>query len=270
VDERRDDMTRINWGLAGERFYQTGVDRGVLYVAGGPGVPWNGLTSVSENPSGGEERSYYIDGVKYLNLSGVEEYYATIQAFTYPNEFEACDGSEEIFNGLFLTQRRRQSFGFSYRTKIGNDIDGLDHGYKIHLVYNAVATPSNRVNGTINDSIEPFNFSWTIATRPLAIPGQKHTAHFVIDSRLTDPLVLADLENFIYGSDTQTPQLPTQEELFNIFQAYSGFVVVDNGDGTFTVTGPDDVIEMLDATTFQITWPSAIFIDTESYTISSP
>jgi hypothetical protein len=263
-------VTRIAWGSVGERYYQTGVDRGVLYVADKPGVPWNGLTSVSENPIGGDEKPYYIDGVKYLSVSSAEEFAATIEAFTYPDEFEECDGSEEVFNGLFLTQRPRRSFGLSYRTKVGNDVDGVDHAYKIHLIYNALASPTNRVNSTIADSIEPANFSWNISTRPIAIPGYQHTAHFVIDSRRVDPLVLADLEDVLYGSDTETPHLPTQEELFNLFQAYSGFVVTDNGDGSFTVTGPDENIVMLDATTFEITWPSAVYIDAETYTISSP
>jgi len=210
------------------------------------------------------------DRFKHLNLSGVEEFVATIEAFTYPVEFEACDGSEEIFNGLFLTQRPRQSFGLSYRTKIGNDVNGLEHGYKIHLVYNALAAPSNRVNSTIDDSVDPETFNWSISTRPIFVPGYKPTSHFVVDSRFTDPLVLADLEAVLYGSDMETPHLPTQEELFNLFAAYSGFVVVDNGDGSFTVTAPDEVLIMLDATTFEITWPSAVYIDDVSYTLSSP
>lgn len=263
-------MASIVWGAVGERLYHDGVDRGVLYVANKPGVPWNGLIAVTETPSGGEERPYYIDGFKHLNLSGVEEFAATIEAYTYPNEFEACDGSEEIFNGLFLTQRPRQSFGLSYRTKIGNDVSGLEHGYKIHLVYNALAAPSNRVNSTVDDSVNPETFNWSISTRPIFVPGYKPTSHFVVDSRFTDPLVLADLEAVLYGSDMETPHLPTQEELFNLFAAYSGFVVVDNGDGSFTVTAPDEVLVMLDATTFEITWPSAIYIDDVSYTLSSP
>ena len=263
-------MARITWGAIGERFYQGGVDRGVLYVADKPGVPWNGLTAITENPSGGEERSYYVDGFKHLSLSGVEEFAATIEAFTYPSEFEECDGSETVFDGLFLTQRLRKSFGLSYRTKIGNDVDGLEHGYKIHLVYNALAAPSSRVNSTIDDSVEPETFNWSIWTRPIFVPGYKPTSHFVIDSRLVDPLVLVDLENVLYGSDMETAHLPTQEELFNLFQAYSGFIVVDNGDGSFTVTAPDDVLIMIDPTTFEITWPSAIYIDAVSYTLSSP
>ncbi len=263
-------MPRIAWDEVGQRYYEAGVDRGVLYVADLPGVSWNGLTSVSETPSGGEERSYYLDGIKHLSSSAAEEFVATIEAFTYPPEFEACDGSEEIFDGLFATQRPRKSFGLSYRTKIGNDVDGLEHGYKIHLVYNALAAPTNRGNSTIGDAIEPENFSWSISTRPITIPGYKPSSHFVIDSRRVDPLVLTDLENILYGSDVTTAHLPTQEELFNIFQAYSGFIVVDNGDGSFTVTAPDDVLVMLDATTFEITWPSAVYIDADSYTLSSP
>lgn len=263
-------MARILWGEVGQRFYEAGVDRGVLYVADLPGVPWNGLISVSETPSGGEQEPYYLDGVKYLETSAPEEFNATIEAFTYPPEFEQCDGSEEVFNGLSLRQRPRKPFGLSYRTKIGNDVDGLEHGYKLHLVYNALAAPTNRGNSSISDTIEPDILSWSISARPIHVPGYQPTAHFVVDSRRTDPLVLADLENILYGSDMVTAHLPTQEELFNTFQAYSGFVVVDNGDGTFTVTAPDDVLIMLDSTTFEITWPSAVYTDEDTYTLSSP
>lgn len=261
-------MTRLDWNATGTRFYEAGVDRGVLYVDGQPGIAWNGLTSIDENPSGGEGRSFYIDGVKYLNTSGFEEFQATITAFTYPDVFAQCDGSVQPRSGLFLTQQRRKSFGLSYRTKIGND-QSEDHAYKIHIIYNALAAPSGRSNATIDGSTEPTDFTWEITTRPPAISGYKRTAHVVIDSRTTDPVVLSIVEDILYGTETASPSLPSFADLIAAYDTISTLTVVDNGDGTWTATAPYDVIRMLDDTTFEITAPTAIFIDEDSYTLSS-
>jgi hypothetical protein len=210
-------LPRITWNSMGQRFFETGVDRGVLYVDSNPGVAWVGLTSVSESPSGGDPRPYYIDGVKYLNLATAEEFEATINAFQSPLEFGPCDGTLSIQNGLFVTQQPRKSFGLSYRTRLGNDVDGADHAYKIHLVYNALAAPSQRSNNSLGGEVNPTTFSWAITTRPPAITGYKRTAHLVIDSRLTDPAVLTEIEDLIYGSEANQPQLPTPDELIAIF-----------------------------------------------------
>ena len=210
-------MTRLSWGAVGEKYYETGVDRGVLYVGIDPGVAWTGLVSVAESPTGGEPRPFYIDGVKYLNLAGSEEYAATINAFSSPPEFGPCDGMKSIQNGLFATQQPRIPFGFSYRTKLGNDIDGSDHAYKIHLVYNALAAPSSRTNDSIDDSPDPISFSWSITTLPPAITGYKPTAHFVIDTRYTTETILAEIEDVLYGSEALQAQLPTVSELMAIF-----------------------------------------------------
>lgn len=210
-------MSRLDWTAVGVRFYETGSDRGVLYVGDAPGVAWTGLTSVSESPSGGEARAFYIDGVKYLNLSSAEEFAATINAFSSPPEFGPCDGTVSIQNGLFVAQQPRKQFGFSYRTKIGNDIDGADHAYKIHLVYNALAAPSSRDNATTGDSTDPTEFSWAITTLPPAITGFRPTAHFLIDSRFTPMEVLIEIENILYGSDATSPRLPSVSELTGIF-----------------------------------------------------
>lgn len=261
-------MPRLDWYAVGSRTYEVGVDRGVLYIDSQPGVPWNGLTSVSESATGGEAKAYYIDGVKYLNISTPEEFQATITAFTYPDEFGQCDGTAQVRTGLFVTQQRRKSFGMSYRTKIGNDLTP-DHGYKIHLIYNALAAPSDRSHSTISDSTDPNDFSWTVTTRPPVTAGYHRTAHIVIDSRYTDPVTLAAVEDILYGTDILSASLPTLAELATIFDTVTTLVVTDNGDGTFTVEGPASAVEMLDERTFQINWPTAVYLDEVSYTVSS-
>lgn len=209
-------MSRLEWGSAGTRYYETGVDRGVLYVDN-IGVAWSGLISISESPSGGEARPYYIDGYKYLNLATAEEFEATIEAYSAPAEFGVCDGVTSLQNGLFATQQPRKPFGLSYRTRIGNDSDGSDHGYKIHLVYNALAAPAERTNTTEGDTAEPAIFSWEISTRPPMTSGIKPTAHFIIDSRFTVEAKLAEIEDILYGTEVLTADLPTPSELMLIF-----------------------------------------------------
>ena len=213
-------MTQITWNAPGERFFEAGVDHGVLYIDGADGVPWNGLISVSESPSGGDVTPYYIDGVKYLNDVGPEEFEATIEAFTYPDEFAQCDGTLAVGNGLFTTQQQKKSFGLAYRTLIGNDLDGVDHGYKIHLVYNATASPSEHSHGTQTETIDSNNFSWHLVTKPPSFVGYKPTAHFVIDSRETPSDLMNTINDILYGSATSAPRLPSVPELLFIFGEY--------------------------------------------------
>lgn len=260
-------MAKLVWGTPNSRLYETGVDRGVLYVEGQPGVPWNGLTSIEMSPSGGGSKSYYLDGNKYLIASSAEEFGATINAFTYPPEFEQCDGSSSARPGLVLTQQRRKSFGFSYRTLVGSENNG-DLGYKIHLVYNALAEPTERSYSTVGEDVEPLGFSWTINTRPPAIPGFKRTSHIEIDSRTTDSNVLGLVEEALYGTDEDLARLPSFEELLTMFDAFFVFVVTDNGDGTATISGPDDAITQLDDILLQFSWPTVLPVDEDSYTIS--
>lgn len=261
-------MTRLEWNSVGNRFYESGIDRGVLFVGSSPGVAWSGLTSVSLNPSGGDPTPYYLDGIKYANTPSSEEYRATISAFTYPEEFEQCDGFAQPRPGMYFSQQRRKEFGFSYRTKIGNDqTDG--HGYKIHIVYNVLANPSKRSFETHEEDVDPIDFSWDISVRPPSLSGYKRTSHVVIDSTSTDPVILGSIEDILYGSDSTTSRLPSIEELFTIFDSSTTLTVTDNGDGTYTVDAPAGVIKMLDESTFEITWSTAIFIDADSYTISS-
>lgn len=218
-------MPKLAWDEVGKRFYETGVDHGVLYLPNDAGkyltgVVWNGLVSVSESPSGAEANAQYADNIKYLNLYSAEEFGATIEAFTYPEEFEVCDGSAEVAKGVYATQQTRKSFGLSYRTLIGNDLKGTDYGYKIHLVYGAMATPSEKARSTVNDSPEAVTFSWELTTTPLdpKVAGFKPTAHIVVDSTKTPPAKLTALEDKLYGTNTLSASLPTPDEVFTLMR----------------------------------------------------
>lgn len=213
-------MTRLTWNAIGERTFQAGVDRGVLYIKDSDGVPWNGLIAVSEIPSGGEVTPHYVDGVKYHNQVMHEEFAATIEAYTYPEEFAVCDGTQGVSNGLFVTQQPKKTFGLAYRTMLGNDQYGMNYGYLIHLVYNATAAPTERPNNTMTDVIDPFNFSWAIFTKPPLFQGYKPTAHFVIDSRETPYDLLLTIEDILYGSSDGQPRLPSVPELLFLFEEY--------------------------------------------------
>jgi hypothetical protein len=263
-------VPRINWDSTGSRFFEAGVDRGVLFTQGNPGVPWSGLVSVTEKSSGGGSTAYYVDGQKYLNVSADEEYGATIEAYTYPDEFYPCDGFGHADTGLFVTQQPKQSFGFSYRTMVGSDTDA-NAAYKIHLVYNALANPSQRANHSLKDSPETTNFSWDISVTPEAMPGFKPSSHLVIDTRIAHPGAVSDVEDVIYGTDSTESRLPLLDELITIFDTNALFVVTDNGDGTWTATAPDELgaIVFDDSTHFTISWPSAVPISDTLYTLSS-
>ncbi len=262
-------MARVSWGVVGERLYEAGLDRGVLYADGHPGVAWPGLISVVESPNGGDSKQRFIDGVMYLNTPTTELFEGTISAYNKPAVFAECDGIAHAYTGLFVTAQRRKSFGFSYRTKIGNDVNSNDHGYKLHIIYGALAEPSQRSNTSIGDSVNPTVYSWKIATKPVVVPGYARTSHLVIDSTVSPPTALATLEDILYGTPEEAPRLPTPTEIFAIFEFGFGIIVTDNGDGTFTVTGPDDAVSFTDATTFQIVSPAAVYTDAVTYEISS-
>ena len=214
-------MSRLVWDEIGTHYFETGVKKGVLYPAVNgaypKGVAWNGLTAVNESSSGAEATPLYADNIKYLNLISEEEYTATIEAFTYPDEFAQCDGSAEIAAGVMIGQQKRQPFGFSYVTQIGNDTDGADLGYKIHLIYGAMASPTDRSYSTINDSPEAMTFSWEISTTPVEVPGYKPTASITIDSTKVNATELAALEDILYGTATNQARLPLPSELLTIF-----------------------------------------------------
>ena len=214
-------MAKLVWDESGKRIYETGVQKGVLYVQDGTGiypkgVAWNGLTAVTESPSGAEATPLYADDIKYLELRSAEEFGATIEAYTYPEEFEACDGSASLAKGVSIGQQDRKAFGLCYRTVVGNDIQGNSHGYKLHLIYGAVASPSEKAYATVNDSPEAVTFSWEITTTPVEIEGFKPTASITIDSTKVNPAKLAELEKKLYG-DTGDAQLPLPSEVKAIF-----------------------------------------------------
>ena len=211
-------MSKLVWDKTGERYYETGVKQGVLYVqdaqgAYPKGVAWNGLTAVTESPSGAEANPLYADDIKYLNLISAEEFGATVEAYTYPPEFEACDGSAEIAPGVSIGQQARKAFGMCYRTVLGNDVEGNDYGYKLHMIYGAKAAPSEKGYATINDSPEAITFSWELTTTPVAVAGFKPTACLTIDSTKVDPERLAALEDILYGSASEEARLPLPDEI---------------------------------------------------------
>ena len=219
-------MSKLVWDETGKRFYETGVKQGVLYpqANGGTypkGVAWNGLTSVSESPEGAEPEPLYADDIKYLNLMSVEEFKATIEAYTYPDEFAECDGSASIAEGVTVGQQKRKPFGLCYRTTLGNDVDGNGHGYKLHLVYGALAAPSEKNFESINDSPEAATFSWELSTTPVAISkdGFQPTASITIDSTKADSTKLKALEDILYGSTENEPRLPLPDEVATLMAA---------------------------------------------------
>lgn len=210
------------WDEVSKRFYETGVDHGVLYIPDSQGayvngVAWNGLVTVTETPSGAEPNAQYADNIKYLNLFSAEEFGATIEAFTYPDEFAEFDGLGVPTPGVVVGQQSRKMFGLSYRTKIGNDVEGDDLGYKIHLVYGCQASPSEKAYNTINDSPEALTFSWSITTTPVAVANMKPTSILVIDSTKVDPVALAALEQILYGDVAVDPVLPLPNTVIALF-----------------------------------------------------
>lgn len=215
---------KIVFDETGKKIYEAGVDRGVLYVMGaggvyGTGVPWNGLTQVTESPSGAEATPLYAGNAKYLNLYSAEEFGATIEAYTYPDEFEECDGSAEIAIGIQAGQQSRSAFGLSYRTGLGNDTQADKFGYKIHLIYGAMAAPSEKAYQTINDSPEAITFSWELTTTPVNVKGFKPTASIVINSTKVDAAKLKKIEDMLYGTELTDPKLPTPDELITLVSA---------------------------------------------------
>jgi len=243
-------MARLTWDNTGERLYETGVDHGVLFIPDGSGdytdgVAWNGLTTVTESPSGAEATALYADNIKYLDLRSAEEFGATIEAYMYPDEFLQFDGVASPSPGIAVGQQSRKTFGFCYRTALGNDIDGSDYGYKLHLIYGATASPSEKAYATINDSPEAITFSWEVSTTPVAAGGSlKPTSQLIIDSTKVNATNLASLEDTLYG-ESGNPQLPSPADVITLLTG--GLTTVDMGDfanqpsyssGTHVVTLP--------------------------------
>ena len=217
------EFSPLVWDQTGEKFYETGVKNGVLYVQHTDGtypkgVAWNGLTAVTESPSGAEKTPLYADDTKYLNLMSAEEFGATIEAYTYPDEFAQCDGSAEIAEGVTIGQQARKTFGMAYKTTLGNDVSNNDYGYKLHIIYGALASPSEKGYSTINDSPEAITFSWEVTTTPVNVTGNKPTASLVIDSTKANPEKLTALEKILFGSTEAAARLPLPDEIATLMK----------------------------------------------------
>lgn len=243
-------MVALTWDQVGERYYETGVDHGVLYLRDQTGLytqgfAWNGLTAVTESPTGAESNPQYADNIKYLNLISAEEFGGTIEAFTYPEEFALCDGTAVPVRGLAVGQQPRRTFGLSYRTRVGNDIDGTDHGYKLHLIYGALAAPSEKAYATINDSPEAITFSWELSTTPVDVPGLKPSATLTINSTEVDEGGLAALEAVLYGSAEEEARLPLPEEVIELLggETVEGQATTFGGRTTFDARGSEPVVQ---------------------------
>ena len=219
-------MSKLVWDQVGDRLYETGVKNAVLYVQEGGaypvGVAWNGVTNITESPSGAEPTPLYADDIKYLNLMSNEELGGSIEAYMYPEEFAECDGSAAVVDGVYIGQQTRKSFGLAYKTTLGNDVDNNDYGYKLHLIYGCLASPSERAYATINDSPEAIAFSWEFSTTPVAVEGRKPTACITIDSTKADPTKLAELEDVLFGTDDVGAQLPLPDAVIAMMKVEQG------------------------------------------------
>lgn len=261
-------MPRLIWNESGTRFYESGVDRGVLYLPNGSGVPWNGLTSVDESGTDATEPVHF-DGVKTVDIPLIGEYEGTLQAYTYPDEFLEFEGIASQGNGLYVDNQASMRFGLSYRTQVGNDIDGADHGYKIHIVYNLMAVPASPSYQTLSEQQSATDFSWSIAAVPEWVSGYRPTAHVVLDSRDLNPFLLRDLERILYGDANVNASLPPLSELVDFVSNWSLIEITDNGDGTWTAEGPDELVTMTDATTFEIDQVVATYLNNDTYEVST-
>lgn len=258
-------MPALLWDQVGDRLFEAGVDRGVLYLAD-KAVPWNGLTGVEESPNV-DSKAYYQDGIKYLDVKVLGEYNATLKAYTYPDEFDQVLGIATDGKGLFIHDQRPKPFGLCYRTRIGNDVDGIDHGYRIHLLYNLMATPSNMSFGSVASNVAPVEFSWGLSSTPQVLAGYRPTAHLSVKSTDLDPGYLAYVESLLYGSELADPYLPTMAEMFDLIA--NRVIIVDNGDGSWTATGSDRVVENL-GDGFNLSGVTTVMLDEGTYEITIP
>lgn len=262
-------MTAVTWDAISERKYEAGVDRGVIYLDDGRVVPWNGLTGV-EDSTKMESNSFYLDGVKYLERFVPGDYIGSIKAYTYPDELNEVTGVRQVRRGLYFHGQKPKRFSLAYRTRIGNDTEGSNYGYRLHILYNVTAVPEGSSFETISDDVKLGDFSWSLSSTPPLPVGLVPTTHISIDSTVTDPDRLAAMERLLYGTDTTDPRLPPPAEFTALFSQYDTLVIVDNGDGTWTATDlTDSYITMLDAETFQIDGADATYLDADTYELST-
>lgn len=262
-------MAKIEWDLIGQRYFEAGVDRGVLYMHDGMGVGWNGIISVAEKIVGHDPTPIYFDGVKYADAQALGEYAATLRAYTYPDEFQEFEGIMYVDNGLFVTHQPTERFGLSYRTKIGNDENlNLDLGYKIHVLYNLTAVPSQKNFQSLQSDSTAIEFEWNITSIPQAIPGYQPTSHLIFDTREMSQELLDVVEDVLYGNAVKDPELPPIDWLVGLIDSWVLIRIIDNLDGTWTAEGPDNLITMLDPTLFQIQQATIKTVDSVTYLIS--
>lgn len=262
-------MGELVWDQLGQRTFETGIDRGVLYRQDRIGVCWNGLTKINEKLADNSDPAVYFDGSKYLGEQLIGDYSATLNAITYPSEFLEFDGYTTLESGLIVDNQATRDFHISYRTWLGDDVSGVSRGYKIHLLYNLMAEASDVTYTTISSSVSPIEFSWDISSKPEALVGYRPTAHAIIDSRSLREDILEWVEGVLYGTDTTPPNLPPLQELVNLLLTYARFVVIDNGDGSWTASGPDEHFNMISATEFELLNVPAVYLNTVTYELSS-
>ena len=261
-------MPRLIWDKVGDRIFETGVDKCALYISGQPPVPWNGLVSVTENAPENKNEAFYLDGRKLRDLQRIGAFSGSIQAFTYPDEFLACEGVL-VKDGLLIDGQRPARFSLVYRTLIGNDLAGSEHGYKIHILYNLTAIPETIGHTTQLSTIEPVTFGWSISGTPEPISGFYPTSHIIFDTRFLHPYFTLDLEQLLYGSDISDPALPSISELMAFATDWEPLWVIDNGDGTWEARDHGEYIDMVDPTNFIIDAPYASYLNSVSYLLSN-
>jgi hypothetical protein len=262
-------MATLVWDEVSEKIYQTGIEHGVLYLHDGTVAPWNGLIDIEESTNS-ELKSFYLEGVKFLENLSPGDFQGKLKAYTYPDEFDSVNGLAVVAPGLTYYEQPPKSFNLSYKTRVGNDVDGTDYGYKIHILYNVLANPDTHSFQSISDSGAAVEFSWSLTGTPPKIDRVRPTVHISIDSRTTPPDILALLEKTLYGTATTSPSLPPITEIGEYFGFRGGLLIIDHGDGTWTAVDESDTyINMLDATTFQIDGADATYLDADTYTISS-
>lgn len=262
-------MAALAWDEFGDRVFHTGIDRGVLYLDDGRFAAWNGLIGVEDTPLK-DTASYFYAGVKYLEKITPGDFSGKLRAFTYPDEFDEVNGVSTPADGLSYYDQPSRSFGLSYRTGLGNDTQGTEYGYKIHLLYNLVADPDSVSYETYGNPLKPAEFAWALTGTPVAVRQGRPTVHISIDSTKTEAVVLQAIEDILYGTDTTSPRLPLPDEVKDLYGAIGVLIIVDNGDGTWTaIDQGDEYITMLDATTFKIDNADATYLDASTYTITT-
>lgn len=262
-------MAELIWDETGKHFFETGINKGVLYGRDNQGFVWNGLTAIEESIST-EVQPIYFDGIKFNDIVTVGDFSATLKAYTYPDEFLEFEGIYEDQDGFFITGQQPSRFGLSYQTRVGNDLTSVNFGYKIHILYNLTAVPSQKTYNTLAAESEPQEFEWTITAIPEEIDTYRSTAHIIFDSRRIDPWLLEDLEDILYGDEDSDAYLPPLNGLITFIRKWDRLIITDNGDGTWTADAArEGIIFMLDDTTFQIVTDTAEYLDPVTYNIWS-